>query len=269
MPFADNDRVKLHYEIEGDGPPLLLQHGFAGTLDAWRLNGFIRGLSNDYKCIFMSARGRGKSDKPHDEKAYYFKNMVLDCVAVLDDLGIKKANYLGYSMGGVIGLRIPMYAPDRFLSLIMGGAAYASGSSTQKLEDIGPAYDALVRAVNNGEENPMMLILPILEKNMGSISPERKAAILAQDPKALAAAWQARKEEPFPDIPDYLASFTFPCLMYVGENDPRFGSVRETAMHIPGAEFFSLPGLNHPQTNAKSELTLPFINRFLARVNTR
>ena len=267
MPFANNNGVKINYEVEGQGQPILLQHGFSGTLDAWRTNGYVQELSKDYRCIFLSARGRGESDKPHDPKAYYFKNMVLDFVAVLDDLKIKKAHYLGYSMGGAIGLRIPLYAPDRFYSLILGGAAYVTGDKTKNYDDLGPAYDAMEQAAKEGKPNPMEAMVPIYEKNLGAMAPERRAATLAQDGIALSAAWRARKEEIVPPAAGYLAGFKLPCLMYAGENDPRFPDAKETAKQIPGAQFFSLPGLNHSQCNAHSELTLPHVKKFLAEVS--
>jgi pimeloyl-ACP methyl ester carboxylesterase len=267
MPFANNKGVNIHYEVEGQGPPLIMQHGFSGTLDAWRTNGYVQALSKEYKGIFLSARGRGQSDKPHDPKAYYFKNMVLDLVAVLDDLKIKKAHYLGYSMGGAIGFRIPMYAPDRFYSLMLGGNGYTSGKTLQKYEDLGPAYDALEQAVIDKKDNPMAIFLPIYEKNLGAMAPERRAATLAQDATALAAAWRARKEEESPEAAGYLPRFKLPCLIFAGEADPRCADAKESAKQIPGAQFFSLPGLNHSQCNAHSELTLPYIKKFLAEVS--
>lgn len=266
MPFASNNGIKIHYEVAGQGPPLLLQHGFSATLDAWWTNGMLPALSADYRCIFLSARGRGQSDKPHDPAAYYFKNLVLDLVAVLDALEIQKAHYLGYSMGGAIGLRIPLYAPGRFYSLILGGAAFVTGAKTQAYDDLGPAYDALERAAAAGWPNPMEAMVPVYEKNLGKMAPERRAATLAQDGYALAAAWRARKDEPVPAA-GYLAGFRLPCLLYSGGADPRCPDAEETARQIPGARFFSLPGLNHSQCNTRSELTLPHITRFLAEVN--
>ncbi len=267
MPFANNNGIKINYEVEGQGPPLLLQHGFSGTLDGWRTNGMIQALSKEYRCIFLSARGRGLSDKPHDPKAYYFKNLVMDLVAVLDDMKIKKSSYLGYSMGGAIGFRIPMYAPERFNCLILGGASYADGTKTQAYDDLGPAYDAMEQAAKEGKPNPMEAQVPIYEKNLGPMAPERRAATLAQDGYALTAAWQARKQEVSPKPEDYVPTIKLPCLIYAGEADPRCPDAKEMASMIKGSQFFSLPGLNHSQANAHSELTLPHIRKFLAEVN--
>jgi pimeloyl-ACP methyl ester carboxylesterase len=216
MPYANNNEIKIHYEIEGQGPPLLLQHGFSGTLDAWRTNGYVQSLSKDYKCIFLSIRGRGKSDKPHEPSAYSYKNHVSDIVAVLDDAGVKKAHYIGYSMGGAIGFRIPLYAPGRFQSLILGGAGYNPGKPIQDYGDfLGSAYAAMEKAVAEGKTNPMEAFFALYEKSAGTVPPERKAEILAQDGVALAAACKASREDIGPAPSAYLPEFKLPCFIPV------------------------------------------------------
>ncbi len=271
MPYANNKGVKIHYEVEGSGPPLVLQHGFSATLDSWRINGYTEGLSKDYRLIMLDARGRGESGKPHDPEAYTFRKLVSDLVAVLDDLKIKKANYLGYSMGGVIGLRIPLYAPGRFYSLIIGGATYPlSGQEIGSFfEDLAPAYDGLAQAVKEGRKDAMEICVALFEKSQGAMTPDRRARTLAQDPKALAAAWEARKAAVSPKADEYLPKINLPCLLYVGEKDPRFPSARESASMIPGSTFFSLSGLTHSQANAQSKLVLPHVKKFLAEVSKR
>ncbi|MCH7787371.1 MAG: alpha/beta fold hydrolase, partial [Chloroflexi bacterium] len=63
MPYADNNGVKIHYEVEGEGPPLVLQHGFTRSLQGWRDNGYVTALKDDYKLIMVDSRGHGASDK--------------------------------------------------------------------------------------------------------------------------------------------------------------------------------------------------------------
>jgi len=122
MPYANNQGVRIHYEVEGDGPPLMLLHGYSGNLKSWHRCGYVDPLKNDYNLILIDARGHGASDKPHDPEVYELKLLVADIAAVLDDLNISKAHFLGYSMGGRIGFGIAKYAPERFYSLIIGGA---------------------------------------------------------------------------------------------------------------------------------------------------
>src|SRR3954447_26749762 len=70
MPYASNDGVRIYYEREGSGPPLVLHHGFTRSLEGWRDNGYADVLNTEYELILMDARGHGRSDKPHDPAAY-------------------------------------------------------------------------------------------------------------------------------------------------------------------------------------------------------
>ncbi len=70
MPFALSDNRKIHYQVEGNGPPLLLHHGFTSSLEAWRFFGFTAALREHYQVIMFDALGHGQSDKPHETAAY-------------------------------------------------------------------------------------------------------------------------------------------------------------------------------------------------------
>src|SRR5215471_13174551 len=107
MPYADNDGVRIHYQVEGEGPPLVLQHGFSESVVDWYEAGYVDALRSDYRLILIDARGHGASDKPHDPDAYELERRVADVVAVLDGLAIGKAVFWGYSMGGWIGFGTP------------------------------------------------------------------------------------------------------------------------------------------------------------------
>ena len=65
MPYAVNQGVRIHYRIEGDGQPLVLQHGFTDSLETWYETGYVEGPKTDYRLILIDARGHGASDKLH------------------------------------------------------------------------------------------------------------------------------------------------------------------------------------------------------------
>ena len=121
MPFFNNKGVKIYYEIEGEGPPVILIHGFAANIEAnWKATNWVNILKNDYKLILVDCRGHGKSDKPKDATQYGEK-MSEDIVKLLDHLSIEKTNFFGYSMGARITTDILLQKQERFISAIMGG----------------------------------------------------------------------------------------------------------------------------------------------------
>ena len=254
MPHVDNDGVRIHYHLEGDGPPLVLQHGFTSSIQNWYAHGYVEGLRSAYRLVLIDARGHGLSDKPHDRDAYDLKLRVGDVMAVLDDLDIAKCHYLGYSMGGRIGFGIAKYAPERVYSLIIGGMhPYDSGGNIS-LQD-------RTRLLEQGME----AYVANMESQRGPMDPARKARLLANDPKALLAAITAPRGPS--NMADVLPGMRMPCLLYVGEADGFFPGVEESAKHIPDVKFVSFPGLDHGQTSQQSDMVLPLVTEFLSEVS--
>ncbi|HST08400.1 MAG TPA: alpha/beta fold hydrolase, partial [Gemmatimonadaceae bacterium] len=67
--YFDSDGVRIRYVVEGAGGPVVLVHGFAGRLEAWRTHGILENLARDHRVIAFDMRGHGKSAKPRDPKA--------------------------------------------------------------------------------------------------------------------------------------------------------------------------------------------------------
>ena len=95
MPFADNNGIRIHYHVEGDGSPLVLQHGLTSDIQRWYMHGYVEDLSQNYKLVIVDARGHGKSDKPHSSDKYDGQSMASDVISVLDQEEINKAHYIG------------------------------------------------------------------------------------------------------------------------------------------------------------------------------
>lgn len=250
MPYASNQGTRIHYHVEGDGPPLVLQHGFSSSVQSWYLNDYVEPLQKDYRLILIDARGHGGSDKPHDPKDYELSLRVRDVTAVLDDLGIDRAHFMGFSMGGRIGFGIAKFAPQRFHSLIIGGMS-PSGSGGNSLPP------NRVELFQQGME----AYVAHQEARGGPMEPDRKALMLANDPQALIAATNAPRGTD--DMGDILPTMTMPCLIYVGEADGFFAGAKECMQHLPNATFVSFPGLDHGQTSRAGHLVVPHVAEFL------
>ena len=177
MPNANNNGVSIHYHVDGQGPPLVMQHGMTQTLRSWYDSGYVDGLKQDYQLILIDARGHGRSDKPHDPAAYELVNRVNDVLAVMDECGVDKAHYMGFSLGGRIGFGIAMHAVERFHSLIIGGM---SGLPSLNAFDPQQQADALRRG--------MEAYVADAEAQEGPLPDDRKAVLLANDAEALAAS---------------------------------------------------------------------------------
>ncbi|MCL6644182.1 MAG: alpha/beta fold hydrolase [Dehalococcoidia bacterium] len=98
MPFVERDGVRIFYEAAGEGPPVLLSHGYSATSRMWR--GQVEALAPRYRIITWDMRGHGQSDSPDDPALYSEAATVGDMAAILDALGIDTAVIGGLSLGG-------------------------------------------------------------------------------------------------------------------------------------------------------------------------
>jgi pimeloyl-ACP methyl ester carboxylesterase len=125
--------IDLHYESNGEGPPLVLipATGFGGNV--W-IPSQVPALSKSLRVITLDPRGCGRSSAP--EGVYTIEQMAGDVAALLDHLGIASAHVLGHSMGGRIGLALALAFPGRVRSLIL--AASGSGHAARGGEECVP-----------------------------------------------------------------------------------------------------------------------------------
>lgn len=111
MPFATNalDGTRVHFEDDGgDGAPVVLHGGIVDSVDLVRESNIAKALQElpeEFRLIYVAHRGVGRSDKPHEVEAYAMPLRVADVVAVLDELGIERAHFIGKSWGGQALLR--------------------------------------------------------------------------------------------------------------------------------------------------------------------
>jgi pimeloyl-ACP methyl ester carboxylesterase len=247
MPYVTSEGIRIHYEVEGDGPPLVLQHGFAGKAKNWYLAGYVDALKPYYRLILVDARGHGESDKLYDPAAYTLPLHVGDVVAVLDALNLRSAHFWGYSMGGWIGFGMAKYAPHRVDAMLIGGQH--------------PYARRLRAATSPDGSDPQAYFEAFfarIDEDFATLPPERRAETFANDCRALAAAEQDR-----PSLEDVLPTMNMPCLLYVGEADSRFPRVQACVKQMPNATFVSFPGLNHTEAFYRADMILAQVTKFL------
>ncbi len=138
----DSDGVRIHYLIRGQGEPVILIHGlYSSARINWELPGLVDLLADKYRVIALDNRGHGLSDKPEAEDEYGLK-MVRDVLGLMDHLGIERAHMVGYSMGGMILMKLLTIAPERVRSAVIGGMGwFREGSRLQQFWENVPERD--------------------------------------------------------------------------------------------------------------------------------
>ena len=251
MPSTINQGVRIHYQVEGECPPLVLQHGFTQKVKRWYMAGYVEALKANYQLVLVDARGHGASEKPHDPDAYTLPLHVGDIVAVLDALQIDKAHFWGYSMGGRIGFGIAKYAATRVYSLIIGGS-----------HPYGRQLPAASRIDDTDPEAFATAFLERLSINPATLPPEIRKELMDHDFKALAAS-----QKDYPSIEAVLPTMTMPCLLYIGKADINFSQAQTCIKLMPNVTFVSFPGFNHAEAFFRADVVLPHIKKFLQGVH--
>lgn len=224
--FASFDGTELAYEVEGEGAPVVLLHGFAADgAGNWVAPGVVKALVEaGRQAIRLDARGHGDSDKPHDPSAYADDAMVRDVRALLDHLGITRCDVVGYSMGSMITSRLATVEP-RVRSIVLGGVG--SGLARPRPEGARLAIADALEA-----DDPDAIADPTAKGF------RRFADSTGADRLALAAIQRSSR---FTDEPA-LGSISAPTLVLTGDQDTLVGKPEDLAELIPGAKFRILKG---------------------------
>lgn len=230
MPKFKHDELEIDYLDEGEGAPIVLVHGFASSKEInWVGPGWVSTLKRaGRRVVALDNRGHGQSSKPHDPAAYTLPLMAGDTLALLDHLKIDRADYLGYSMGGRIGMLLSLQHPDRIRSASLGGI----GSSIIT----GP-----------GRSSHIVEALEVASADQIADPVARQFRLFAEQTKsdlaALAACMRGLRHQ---FSAEELAGCRVPMLIVRGADDDDIaGPIDNIAQIIPGCEYIEIPGRNH------------------------
>lgn len=174
---------------------------------------------------------------------------VADAVAVLDELGIERAHFIGLSWGGRLGFGIGQHAPDRALSLVIGGQQPYGWPDT-------PLSRIVTAALAQARTEGIKALVEAFEAFWDLRFPvDVRAGYLENDPVALDAAWSAGRNEGA--ISEDLGAWQVPCLIFMGAGDADFlDQARRAAQEIPNARFLLLEEADHYGAHTSRDVVL-------------
>ena len=226
--YRSFDGTKIHYEVRGSGPPVLLIHGFTITGDSWKEGKVYDALlAAGFKVILVDLRGNGLSDNPQRPEDYANDAEVRDLKILVGNLKLKSYSAVGYSRGAIIAAKLLVLDP-RVSKAVLGGMGLAFTNPNWQLPR--QAYRALM-----GGSEPQLDWLIKRVKDVG-LDPKIQAYIQLGQPSVSAAELSAVKR---------------PVLVICGSQDDSCnshdasgGSAQELAGLLSHAVFVSVPG-NH------------------------
>lgn len=115
--YADNAGVRIHYAAIGQGPLVVMLHGFPDYWLTWRHQ--MAALAKPYRAAALDMRGYNLSDKPKGVESYKTRNLVADVAAVIAAEGEKRAVIIGHDWGGATAWAVAMHRPELVERLIV------------------------------------------------------------------------------------------------------------------------------------------------------
>jgi len=220
MPHQTVNGIKIHYEEQGQGEPLMLINGLAFPMDLWFAQ--IEELSRSFRVIALDNRGIGQSGKPDEE--YSIALMASDAVGLLEALGIARAHVAGLSMGGFIAQEIALSRPDIVNRLVL----VATGMGGARSRELGkPFWEKAVEAIAGkpAEEvyrtDMTLMAAPGFAEDHPDIL-DRSVLLRMKHPQPLYAFMRQFAACNVFDINGRAGNITQPTLIILGSDDPIF-----------------------------------------------
>ena len=270
MPYAILNKIRVHYDVSGQGDAVLLINGLSAPSVGWALQ--VKALSPRFQVVTFDNRGVGQTDLP-PEPVYTTAQIAEDAAAVLRELKIGRAHVVGASMGGTIALELALQHPKLVRSLTLACTwAEADARFLHTIESwISLAYRVPV------EERYRHVVYPWLftpdffarKENVETAFQRAMAYPHQTKPEAIErqakgiAAWNGTRVK-------RLSTLRVPTLVMVGKDDiltpPAFS--RALARQIPRAKLVVLPG-GHGFFLEHADLFNRALVRFLSSVRAK
>jgi pimeloyl-ACP methyl ester carboxylesterase len=244
MPYAHVRGLDVYYETHGVGAPLVLLHGGLLTIELTFAR-MLPSLAKARKVVAIELQGHGRT--ADIDRELTLEGCADDVVGVLDELGFDRADFFGFSLGGLVALRLAMRHPERAGRLAVAGVHFRADGYHPDIFDM--AADS-TRLPTQADRQAMLDAYAAVAPD-----PERFEVVQAK-----ASAIPERLDW----SPADLGSVRSPVLIIIGDND--FVRVEHAARMrelIPNARLAVLPGCTHVEVTRRADLVLPLVEEFL------
>ena len=235
MPRFTHDGVEIAFLDQGKGEPIVLVHGFASNKEVnWVNPGWVTTLTGaGRRVIALDNRGHGASAKLYEPAAYHSSIMAEDVRALIDHLGLPRADVMGYSMGARIAAFLALAHPQRVRSTVFGGLGIRLIEGGDGVG--GPqATDTIAQGL---EASSLAEVTDPTARQFRAFAEQTRS-----DLRALAACLRGSRQTL---SRSEVGRIAVPLLVAVGSKDPIAGSAQELAALVPGAQALVIPDRDH------------------------
>jgi 2-succinyl-6-hydroxy-2,4-cyclohexadiene-1-carboxylate synthase len=268
MPSERINAIDINFERFGSGLPLLMLHGFTGSIKAWQ--GIPEHLADRFHVIAVDMIGHGQTSAPEDPARYRIEYAVEDLLTLLDRLEIEQALLLGYSMGGRVAQHLALSEPDRFSALILENTApgiddpdeRAARQASDERQAQMIEKRGLERFIRHWESIPLFES----QKSLPDAVRKRQRAIrLSQSPVGLANSLRGMGAGSMEPVTSRLDELSMPVLFVAGEYDEKYREIgKAMTARIPCAEYVEIAGAGHTVHLEQPKMHVAVVKAFLS-----
>jgi len=269
MSIVRANGIDFHVEDHGTGMPLVLLHGFTGNAASWTLVRYD--LARFHRVIAIDIIGHGASAAPEDPSHYTFEQALLDLAEVTAKLGIARAAWLGYSMGGRLALGMAINQPDLVSSLILVSAIAGIQHERGRLQRAEADQELARRIEESGIETFVAEWerLPIWESQRTlpiEVLRQQRDIRLRNRAVGLANSLRGMGQGAQPSYWDRLGEINVPVLLMAGALDRKFvGIAGQMGVRIRDAELSVVADAGHAVHLERPHEFVEEVREFLAK----
>ncbi len=265
------NKLIINIEELGAGTPIYFLHGFAGTTQSWKTVASI--FAKKFKCYLIDLPGHGKSNSPSDINQYSMSNLTKLLKTITDSHKIKKAIWIGYSMGGRILLHFAKQYPNKCSGLIFEGTT--SGITNLKERNLRKLNDS--KLATNIEKNGIEWFVNYWEKlpifrTQTSISnsqiTDQRNMRLNNNVVGLANMLRKIGTGSLYPLNDILPNISIPSLCIAGDKDFKYSTIaKNMSNNLRNSTYMTVQDAGHNTHFEKPEIFTKIVSDFINQLN--
>ncbi len=271
MPHWEIDGLAFEVDRYGQGPPVVLLHGFTGSRASWR--SLVRGIEEEFTTLSIDLVGHGRSGSPASLDRYHMRRAVDDLAELIRAMGFERAAWLGYSLGGRTALQVAVHRPDVVSALILEGASPGLPTEEERQSRVA-ADERLARMIEEDGLEPFVDYwgsIPLWESQRTNLSESQRESLreqrLAQRGVGLANSLRGMGTGAQEWLGDRLEGIRVPVLLTAGSLDTKYAQLaHEMGEAIPQAAVCLIEDAGHAAHLERPEAFERVVREFLRSV---
>ncbi len=269
MTRVDLGGIALNVEVAGQGPPVVLLHGFTGSTAGWGAT--VEALASEFTMVAVDIVGHGKSDAPESVERYRMERCVDDLVLLVRKAGYEQACWLGYSMGARTALQVAVRRPAAVSALVLEGGSPGLATEEERADRV-RADEALAERIERDGIEAFVAYwesVPLFATQPSELRAALRPGRLACSAQGLANSLRGMGTGAQPALHERLGGVRAPALLVAGALDVKFTEIAgEMARALPDATMHIVNDAGHAAHLERPDAFHAAVLDFLRDVHT-